>query len=129
MLASLGPKVKFALAVLHASKTFYINFRAGCLNKIEIHNDEISPEKCVDYVKQLLKNGNDWNGGVGRYLALQHKGSILYGIVSHLMKGIMANAYKWEKWAINLMSLLDDECSVKEEKAYDEKGSSFLEGF
>lgn len=124
----LGPKLKLAPAVFHASKGLYENLRMEYPHKQLVHEkdgDELSPEDCVEYVKHLLASGHTWEGGVRSYVALQYKGSILNAFVIHLMTGLVAQAYKWEKWAMDFVSLLDDNFSVKKNRAYREKGSSF----
>lgn len=125
VLAVLGPAVKFSPAVLHASKGFWANIGEDYPHKIKEEEEQISPEECVEYVKYLLSNGVGWDNGVRRYVALQYKGSIMYGFIVHMMSGLAADSYKWEKWAIDFITLLDDEFAVKEEKSYEEKGSSF----
>ena len=90
---------------------------------------EYSPEDCVSYVKELLRTGHTWNSGVRRYVSLQFRGTILYSYIIRFMTGLGGEAYKWEKWGLEFIELLDEEFKVTKEGSYQEKGSAFRKSF
>ncbi len=125
-------RVKLAPAIIDSSKNLYTNLlQDSSMNphNIDCFEDDLSPQDCVDYVKELLQRGYTWNNCVRRYIAIMYKGSIIYGFIEHMMTGIVANGYRHEKWAIDFIDLLDEEFNVKKSGAYEEKGSSFRESF
>jgi len=121
-----GPDLKSSQAVMSASTTFKANI--GHQNAKPQGGQEASPTEVVAYIKQQLQAGKTWDGGVRRFVSLQYRGTILYGVMIRLL-GHVAEAYRWDRWAHEFITLADKEFRVTEEKTYEEKGSAFRPSF
>lgn len=87
-----------------------------------------TPEQVVAYCRQQLRKGKTWGDGMRRFVSLNYRGTILFGICCHLVDAL-SEFYKHMKWARDFIALAEEEWHVKRDGDYLQKGSCFRASF
>eukprot|EP00526_Cylindrotheca_closterium_P006126 CAMPEP_0113605626 /NCGR_PEP_ID=MMETSP0017_2-20120614/2427_1 /TAXON_ID=2856 /ORGANISM="Cylindrotheca closterium" /LENGTH=592 /DNA_ID=CAMNT_0000514127 /DNA_START=57 /DNA_END=1835 /DNA_ORIENTATION=- /assembly_acc=CAM_ASM_000147 len=122
-----GRNIKISKGILCAIDILFANM-PGAPNRLNIKNkkQDPSPKEMVEYVKQQLRAGKTWETSIRRFVSVNYRATVLFaGVYRLIMPAQIAESYKFEKWANDFISLLDNEFQVTATESFEEKGTAF----